>query len=240
MQRRLWLLLALALFLVSVLGPLSSPGASPFNEMAFGAPGPTETPMSEEEAARARAVPRIAEERDRLRASQVSRAAGPGAPTLATTAAATGVAVSPGKFGFAVFDVATGSGSTLAKVPQAGAGWMMGWVSWRNVEPSRGSFAWASGGANDLDKLTYAASSYGLKPLVHFFDPPAWATYDGSGSLYQVNPQYLQDAMQAIARHAAGKVMGYELFNEPNLNYEWGRDVDATQAAGYVTLVKAA
>jgi len=44
-------------------------------------------------------------------------------------AAATGAPVYSSKFGFAVLDVSTGSGSTLGEASQAQAGWMMGWVS---------------------------------------------------------------------------------------------------------------
>jgi hypothetical protein len=149
--------------------------------------------------------------------------------------------VSPTKFGFGVADVTTGRGSTLEKADQAGAGWMLGWVSWRNVEPSRGAFAWQSGAGNDLDNVVNGGSYYGLKVLVRIQDAPGWATYDGSGRLSQVNPDDLRRSMEGIARRGAGRGVAYQIFNEPNLNYEWGADtVDANSAARYALLLNAA
>jgi beta-galactosidase GanA len=80
------------------------------------------------------------------------------------------VAGAPLQRGFAVADVTAGPGSTLEKIPQAGFGWVQGWISWRRLEPAPGSFAWAAGGANDgandLDNVARGAAAYGLQALV--------------------------------------------------------------------------
>ena len=109
---------------------------------------------------------------------------------------------------------------------------MLGWVSWQNVEPGRGAFAWQSGGANDLDNVANAGRAYGLKVLVRVQSPPAWATVDGSGRLARVDPDEVRRSMEALARRGAGRVAAYQVFNEPNLAYEWGEDVDAARRRG--------
>jgi len=236
MKKRWLRVLSAWLVVVAILArPL---GADQDVELLAAQPIGTPTPGPDE---RARAVPRIAEERDRLRATQATRAPRPGTPQLATAAQATSVAVQTGKFGLALADVTTGRGTTLEKADQTGAGWMMGWVSWRNVEPNRGVFAWQSGAGNDLDNVANGGSFYGLKVLARIQDAPGWATYDGSGRLSQVNPDDLRQAMEGIARRGAGRVAAYQIFNEPNLNYEWGADaVDASAAARYAVLLNAA
>ena len=236
MKKRWLRLLSGWLVVVAILArPL---GADQDVELLAAQPSGTPTPGLAE---RARAVPREAEERDRLRATQATRAPSQETSQLATATQATGVVVQSAKFGLAVADVTTGSGSTLEKADQTGAGWMMGWVSWRSVEPSRGTFAWQSGAGNDLDNVANGGRYYGLKVLARIQDAPAWATYDGSGKLSQVNPDDLRQAMEGIARRGAGRVAAYQLFNEPNLNYEWGADVvDAKSAARYAVLLNAA
>jgi hypothetical protein len=86
--------------------------------------------------------------------------------------------------------VTNGRGSTLELADQTSAGWMLGWVSCRNVEPARNQFAWNT--ANDLDNVANGGRAYGMQVLARIQDAPAWATNDGSGRLSQVNPADLQ------------------------------------------------
>jgi hypothetical protein len=233
--RRRWLR-ALGAWLV-LAAILVSPGATEPPAALLAAPGGTPPPGAD---AQARAVPRLAVERDRLRATQASRAAQRPPPAGVTATVAPGGAVRAEKLGFGLADVSTGPGSTLELAARAGAGWMLGWVSWQNIEPSRGVFAWQSGGANDLDNVADGGRAYGLKVLVRVQSPPAWATTDGSGHLARVDPAEVRRSMEALARRGAGRVAAYQVFNEPNLTYEWGEEVDAAAAATYVRLLRAA
>ena len=76
--------------------------------------------------------------------------------------------------------------------------------------------------------------------LVRLHSPPAWATADGSGHLARVDPDALRLSLEALARRGAGRVTAYQVFNEPNLAYEWGEDVDEASAAAYARLLRAA
>src|SRR5262249_54376341 len=140
--------------------------------------------------------------------------------------------------GFALADLSVGPGSTLEKAQQSGAGWMLGWLSWRNLEPTEGDFAWNHGTGNDADNLIRAGTSANLKLLARLQDVPPWATNDGSGNLSAVRSDALQTFTQALAAHGVGKIAAYEIFNEPNLNYEWGQDLDASSAAGYAAVLR--
>jgi hypothetical protein len=102
---------------------------------------------------------------------------------------------------------------------------MLGWISWRALEPTEGDFAWTHGTGNDVDNIMRAGQSANLKVLARLQDVPAWATSDGTGRLAAARPEALRNFTQALATHAAGRIDGYEVFNEPNLNYEWGEDL---------------
>jgi hypothetical protein len=39
--------------------------------------------------------------------------------------------------------------------------------------------------------------------------------------------------MEALARRRTGRVAAYQVFDEPNLTYEWGEDAAAAAAAAY-------
>ena len=221
-----------------LLAALASPGAAGLPPALLAAQATGTAPPGPD--AGARAVPRLALERDRLRAGQAGRAPTPGPPPGVTATVAPGIVVRADELGFGLADVTTGPGTTLELAARAGAGWMLGWVSWQNVEPSRGAFVWQSGGANDLDNVANAGRAYGLKVLVRVQFPPAWATVDGSGRLARVDPGEVRRSMEALARRGAGRVAAYQVFNEPNLAYEWGEEVDAAAAAGYARLLRAA
>lgn len=139
-------------------------------------------------------------------------------------------------YGFNVVDWSTGAGSTIALVREAGFGWVKGYVSWARLEPSKGSYAWQGGAPNDFDNMLNAAASYGMKLLVRVDEPPAWASA-GTGRPYAVSPADLQRFLQALAAHGGSRVAAYEIFNEPNLNSEWGA---SPNPAGYVALLRAA
>ncbi len=193
-----------------------------------------------------------ARQRDQLRAQQtqpfvvsapqpritVNRSSTTGAPQAATTAAAS-TTVPASLVGFALADNTVGPGSTLEKAQQSGAGWILGWVSWSALEPTEGDFAWTHGTGNDIDNLIRAGQSSNMKILARLQSVPAWATTDGSGRLAAVRSDALQTFAQALAAHAAGRVGAYEVFNEPNLNYEWGEDLNANGPIGYARVLRA-
>jgi hypothetical protein len=129
-----------------------------------------------------------ARRRDLLRSSQVPAGSVPPASSATTTAATTAVPVPRSKFGFAVADVSVGSSSapnksTLKKAADAGAGWMLGWVSWSSLRPTAsGSYVWLNADGTrrcqntDIDNVVRGARAYGLNPLIRLQRVPGWVT----------------------------------------------------------------
>lgn len=111
-------------------------------------------------------------------------------------------------------------------------GWVKGFVNWASTEPSKGSYHW-----DDCDNVVNAAEQYGLKILFRVDHPPAWANGAG-GTAPQTDPNDLGDFMYALADRYKGRVAAYEIWNEPNLNAEWGGRSPAPEY--YVEILKTA
>ena len=96
--------------------------------------------------------------------------------------------------------------------------WAKGYVNWETVEPRRGKYRWA-----DPDNTVAAFESQGLRILLRVHGTPAWARPPGTFLSYP--PEDMEDFgrfMEELARRYRGQVAAYEIWNEPNLNYEWG------------------
>ena len=119
----------------------------------------------------------------------------------------------------------------MGLVQDIGFGWVKGFVSWASTEPSKGSYHWG-----DCDNIVNTAEQYGLKILFRVDHPPPWANGTG-GTAPPTDPNDLGDFMYALAERYKGRVAAYEIWNEPNLDYEWGNR--PPDPAGYVALLKA-
>ena len=96
--------------------------------------------------------------------------------------------------------------------------WAKGYVNWETVEPRPGKYRWA-----DPDNTVAAFESQGLRILLRVHGTPAWARPPGTFLSYP--PEDMADFgrfMEELARRYRGQVAAYEIWNEPNLNYEWG------------------
>jgi len=119
----------------------------------------------------------------------------------------------------------------MGLVEGMGFDWVKSFVSWASTEPSKGSYHW-----DDCDNVVNAAEQYGLKVLFRVDHPPAWA--NGTGRTDPpTDPADFGDFMYALADRYKGRVAAYEIWNEPNLDYEWGNR--PPDPAGYVALLKA-
>jgi dipeptidyl aminopeptidase/acylaminoacyl peptidase len=112
--------------------------------------------------------------------------------------------------------------------------WAKSYVNWETVEPEPGQFRWL-----DPDNIVSSFEGYDVRILMRVHGTPAWARPEGTFLSHP--PDDVGDFahfMQALATRYKGKVAAYEIWNEPNLNYEWGYlDPDPT---GYTTLLQAA
>jgi hypothetical protein len=147
------------------------------------------------------------------------------ATALSTTAepqAAEGVATPP-RTGFLYGTIL----NALEHAPlahTAGFTTMSAYVSWRVLEPTRGTYVfeqsdqWGRTHANDLTNVIEAARSNGMRVGLRLDDAPAWA----GGAVYKLDPADVEDYVYHVVRYAKGSIAYVEVFNEMNLPLEWG------------------
>ncbi len=111
--------------------------------------------------------------------------------------------------------------------------WIKGYVRWDDCkkEESGTTYDWSH-----PDNVVNAAEAWGMKVLLRVDHPPSWA--NGTGGTHPPNnPNDFGDFMYAMASRYRGKVDAYEIWNEPNLNYEWGGQTPSP--SGYTALLAA-
>ncbi len=128
----------------------------------------------------------------------------------------------------------------LEMVREMGAPWIVEFFPWSYYEKSEGVFDWRS-----ADRIIDHANRQGLTVIARLGFVPEWARpreVDGQPTTFTYlnedgYPQFARFAA-AFAAHFKGRVRHILLWNEPNLNFEWGlRSVDP---AGYTALLKQA
>ena len=129
---------------------------------------------------------------------------------------------------------------------QAGSNVFRSTLGWRDYEPSvKGTIdPWALA---TLDQIVTSAEQNGLAPILGIARPPCWASGDpqkncATGTYNQwyppANPADYGDFMRVLVNRYGSRVLAWEVWNEPNMDYFWG--YAPKDAARYVSLVKAA
>jgi hypothetical protein len=113
--------------------------------------------------------------------------------------------------------------------------WVKQRFEWRNIEgKSKGSFEW-----NEPDRIVDAVSQAGLKIIARVDNQPQWAAtsvqWPGTGP--PDNPKDWTDFLSALAARYKGRIQAYEIWNEPNLDREWGNKKPDPSA--YASMLKA-
>ncbi|MSQ10744.1 MAG: hypothetical protein EXR52_07045 [Dehalococcoidia bacterium] len=125
-----------------------------------------------------------------------------------------GVAAATSRIGYGVND---GEGR-LDLITGMGFNWIKLTAPWKQYEPARGAYDW-----RDLDGRVDRARAKGLKVMIRVDDTPDWASSKpGFFNAPPANDGDLANFMGTLAARYKGKVGGYEIWNEPNLDYEWG------------------
>jgi len=106
-------------------------------------------------------------------------------------------------------------------------------LPWRDVHPAAGQFEWAA-----ADALVQTVRQRGLNLVLRLDMPPAWAGQNDPAGL-PFNLAAYADFVTAVAQRYKGQILGYIIWNEPNLAAEWSRsggDLEAHWAsfAGWV------
>jgi len=105
--------------------------------------------------------------------------------------------------------------------------------SWRQIEPTRDQYHWQF-----PDDVVRGAGFYGLNLVVRIDQHPAWAS--SAPTTVNAPPDDPADYARFVGKVAAryrGRVLGYIIWNEPNLAHEWAT---APDPAAYVNLLRVA
>lgn len=127
------------------------------------------------------------------------------------------------------------TGRDLQLASSAGFHWVKQRFEWRNIEgKNKGNFEW-----NEPDRIVDAIGQTGLRIIARVDNQPRWAsssvTWPGSGP--PDNPKDWSDFLTALATRYKGRIQAYEIWNEPNLDREWGDKQPDPNA--YASLLKA-
>jgi len=119
-------------------------------------------------------------------------------------------------YGLVVADV-----QNLKLVRDLGFGWAQVFVPWAAVEPEEsGPRRWGA-----VDDLIKTARRYNVRLLARVDRPPDWAREPGTSPTGPVRRDRLDrwaGFLEALAQRGAGVIQAYEIWNEPNLSWEWG------------------
>ncbi|MDO8671272.1 MAG: hypothetical protein Q7O66_07555 [Dehalococcoidia bacterium] len=131
---------------------------------------------------------------------------------------------------------------TLKMAKDAGIGWVKQMFAWEEIEPSKDRFWDERYRKSTWDKFDEAVSlseKYGLRIIARLDRPPAWARADNSESTSP--PKDFNDYgnfVYNIVNRYKGRIQYYQIWNEPNLGSEWGKNTPS--ASQYVELLKIA
>jgi polysaccharide biosynthesis protein PslG len=169
------------------------------------------------------------------------------APTAAPAAAsapASPVAASSPDYGMSVF--LWGHPDTTSRdlklVTDLGFRWQKTLFQWRAIEGAcKGCFDWS-----EADRVVKASAAAGVQTIARLDFQPTWARKDGATNGPPDNYQDYADFVSAfLTRYGApstiGRVAAIEIWNEVNLDREWGgAAINKQQAADYVRFLSAA
>jgi len=175
-------------------------------------------------------------------AAQAAGAASSGqtARTPAATSAKAERANSP-EYGMNVFlwGHARTTDRDLNKLKEAGFGWHKTLFQWKHIEAQRGQFDWA-----EADRIVKTSNAAGVKVIARLDFQPDWArpdkVFNGPPANYQDFGNFVYAFAQRYSSSSVhGRVHAVQIWNEQNLNREWGNaPIDEAQAADYVRLLK--
>jgi polysaccharide biosynthesis protein PslG len=88
-------------------------------------------------------------------------------------------------------------------------------VSWAMLQPTNGTSydAWGTG---FVDRVIAMANARGMKPLIMLWMTPGWANGNAGDRVLPTNPADYARVAQWTAARYNGKVVGFEVWNEPN------------------------
>lgn len=109
----------------------------------------------------------------------------------------------------------------MTLIQEMGFTWIKQTFSWRDIEwAAKGHFNWTI-----ADEVVRRVNNRGLKLLARVDRQPFWTQPEGSEPMENAPPSNLEDFGDycfALADRYRGRIVAYEVWNEPNLAREWG------------------
>jgi len=124
--------------------------------------------------------------------------------------------------------------SNVAPVRTLGTHWVRMFVTWPDIEPSRGvySSSWLTTYEQELSALPA-----GTSVLLDVVDSPQWETGSSDEHMPPADPQDYAAFVGFLAQHFGSRVNAYEIWNEEDASRWWTGGPDA---GAYTELLKAA
>jgi hypothetical protein len=94
-------------------------------------------------------------------------------------------------------------------------------TSWSHIEPARGKFDW-----DGLDRWLTLAGRHKVEVVYTFGRVPKWANGNKHQSVPPIDLEDWDAFVRAIVRHAKGRIVAWELWNEPNDPSFWTGDLN--------------
>jgi len=124
---------------------------------------------------------------------------------------------------------------TLEMVREMGSPWIVEYFPWEYIEGQEGEYGW-----EHADLVVDHARRQGLKVIARLGYVPAWARPKGSAPSFldQAHYEHFAKFTAAFIQHFKGRVEYIVIWNEPNVNLEWGyRPVDPAAYAQLLQIV---
>jgi hypothetical protein len=154
--------------------------------------------------------------------------------TVSTTTRAARIGVSIGAADL-MYRGAAWRDARLDEAVHLGANWLRTDANWAWIEGTRGTWSWA-----ELDGLVDACAARHLRPLLVLGTLPTWARPAETPETHGPTTQSQRDGFAAFCNRVAtryrGRVVHYEVWNEPNLPQFWS----SPSTDSYAKLLKAA
>jgi hypothetical protein len=129
----------------------------------------------------------------------------------------------------------------LGLMKNAGFTWQKTLFQWREIEGAgKGKFDW-----READRVVAASTKAGVKIIARLDFEPLWSRADGAHNGPPDNYNDFADFVTALVSRynrdsSIGQIGAIEVWNEPNIDREWGMaQIDEQSAADYVRLLKA-
>jgi hypothetical protein len=122
---------------------------------------------------------------------------------------------------------------TLELVREMGSPWIVEYFPWAYIEFTEGEYDWGH-----ADQVFDHAERQGLKVIARLGFVPQWARPRNAVTSYldETRYQYFAEFVAQFIAHFKGRVEYVIIWNEPNVNFEWG--YQGVSPEGYIRLLQ--